>query len=255
MLKKSALLFSIAFIGGSIAFLLGLPMPFMLGGLLGSAGFVLLYENDTREFGRLNPYIRMSAMAMTGTMIGASFRPDILQVFPLYWASLLMMLPFMLIAHFGGYIIMRRAGGYNKVDAYWASLPGGLVEAVLLGEKEGADVRILTAQHFIRILIIVIFIPIGFWVLTGEVVGSAAGESLGRASWHYSDIILIIIVALVGMVMGRFFKIPAGHLMGPMLLSLGLGVSGTLEMTPPPLGIASCAIYHWRGTWFAIFRD
>ena len=234
MSLRILLLFLSGIIGGYAAFLIGAPMPFMLGGLLGSALFIFFYEKDDRKFGKLNPYVRMCFVAATGTMIGASFTPQLLELLPLYWVSGLALLPFMLIAHYGSYMIMRHLGGYPKVDAYFASLPGGLVEAVILGEKEGADVRVLTAQHFIRVISVVIIVPLLFLLLTGEVVGSAAGETFGIGTWAFQDIGMILAVAGIGLFLGRFFKIPAGHLMGPMLLSLVLSVTGVIAVDIPP---------------------
>ncbi len=39
------LIFGAGLIGGCIALFIGVPMPFMLGGLLGAASFVVFYEN------------------------------------------------------------------------------------------------------------------------------------------------------------------------------------------------------------------
>ncbi|MEM0978163.1 MAG: AbrB family transcriptional regulator [Pseudomonadota bacterium] len=250
---KTALLFICGFIGGEVAYYLGVPMPFLLGSLVGAALFIFVYENDTRKFGKLHPYVRMAFVAITGTMIGATFTPDLLEFLPLFWISALAIIPFMFVAHAGGYAIMRYIGKYPATDAYWASLPGGLVEAVLLGEKEGADVRILTVQHFLRILIIVIVVPFGFLIVTGEAVGSAAGETFGAANWHGYDVPVIIVIGIVGAVVARSIGMPAGHLMGPMLLSLAVSISGLFSITNPPwlLGLAQIAIGTALGSQFS----
>ncbi len=223
-------------IGGVVAFILGAPMPFLLGGVVGSLLFVGLYERGSaRHLPKLNRYIRMSAIAAVGAMMGASVSADLLVQLPLFWLSALAILPFVIIAHFGGYWIMRGLGRYSTVDAYFASMPGGLVEAVLLGEKAGADVRILTIQHFIRVLSIVAVVPLLFFIFTGEVVGSAAGENLqsgGRYSG--SDVALIVAIAAVGLLIGRFIRLPASHLLGPLLLAIVLSVGGIVSVSVPP---------------------
>ena len=131
--------------------------------------------------------------------------------------SALMMIPFVLFAHIGNYKIFRHIGGYRPVDAYFSGMPGGLIEAVLLGEKAGADMRILTIQHFVRVLSIVIFVPFMFFILTGEVVGSASGVSMSKAVHGASDISLIFIIAAIGLVVGKAINLPAAHLLGPLM--------------------------------------
>ena len=242
MLQKSALLFLCGFVGGEAAYFIGLPMPFLLGSLVGATSFIFIFETEDRKFGKIPPYVRMVFIAITGTMIGATFDPGLISILPGFWISALAIIPFMFIAHAGSYWIMRHVAKYSTVDAYWASLPGGLIEAILLGEKEGADVRILTAQHFLRVLIIVVTVPFGFLILTGEAVGSAAGETFGASNWHGYDVPLILIVAMVGLLVGRGIKLPAGHLMGPMILSLIVSITGLVSITNPPWMLAMAQI-------------
>ncbi|MEO0344488.1 MAG: AbrB family transcriptional regulator [Pseudomonadota bacterium] len=242
MTLKTALLFLCGAAGGGVAYFLGLPMPFLLGALVASATFVLTYETEERSFGKINPNYRVAFIAMTGVMIGGTFPPELLGVLPKFIISALAIIPFMFVAHAGSYAIMRYIGKYDVKNAYWASLPGGLVEAVLLGEKEGADLRILTAQHFIRIIVIVLTVPFGFFLITGEAVGSAAGESFGAANWHGYDVPLIVLIAAIGYVIGKGLRLPAGHLMGPMLLALIASVTGLIVVTNPPWLLAFCQL-------------
>jgi membrane AbrB-like protein len=166
-------------------------------------------------------------------MIGSSVTPQFYDLAIAFWPSIFAILAFILIAHSGGFLIMRKIGGYSRKDAYFASMPGGLIEAVMLGEKAGADVRILTIQHFIRIIIVVLTVPFLFLAATGEVVGSAAGENFGGNSYSLKDVALIAAISGAGLLMGRKLNLPAGHLMGPLLLCFILQVSGTTDIATP----------------------
>ena len=46
--------FGAGLIGGCVALLVGVPMPFMLGGLLGAASFVIFYENRGTQLPKLS---------------------------------------------------------------------------------------------------------------------------------------------------------------------------------------------------------
>ena len=225
--------FLFGLIGGLLAFFVGLPLPFLLGGLAGTASFVLYYERNGRQLPKLTRWLRMVFMAIIGTMIGSRFSPDLLVLLPYFWVSSAAMILFIFVAHAGNYAIMRHIGGYDKLDAYFAGLPGGIVDSIALAEQAGADVRIVTVQHFIRIILVVATVPLLFLVISGNVVGSMAGETLSASNYSIKDIGLILLVAAIGLFGGRFLRIPVAHLMAPLLLSLALSVSGVLVINVP----------------------
>lgn len=221
------------FAGGIATFVMGVPMPFLIGGVFGSAVFVGWYESGQRRLRKLHPGFRFLAIAATGSMIGCNVTPDVLGVLPQYWISALAIAPFILVAHGGGHLILRRFGGYRPVDAYFASIPGGLIEAVLLGEKAGADVKLLTVHHFIRLICIVIAVPLLFLLFTGEVVGSASGAAEDTRPYSPFDIAEIALIAMVGAWLGRKVSIPAAHLLGPLMLAMALSISGVIAVSVP----------------------
>lgn len=231
------LIFISGFIGGTGAFFIGAPMPYMLGGIFGAACFVLWYERGGRKLPQVTRWVRLVFMSMIGAMIGSRFSPDILALLPQFWISALMLLPFILIAHAGSYAIMRWGGKYDSRDAYFASLPGGIIDSVVLAEKAGADLRIVTAQHFTRIILVVTSVPLLFLFVEGEVVGSLAGESLATSSYQLSDVGLILAIAAVGLGIGHLARLPVAHMVGPLTVAFVLTVSGTVTINVP----------HWMG--------
>lgn len=233
MFLHFALIFLCGLLGGYAAFFLGAPMPFMLGGIFGTASFVLWYERAGQELPKLSRWVRLVSMSVIGTMIGSRFTPEMLSLLPQFWVSGLAILPFILFAHGGSYLIMRRLGGYRPLDAYFAALPGGIVDSAALAEAAGADLRVVTAQHFIRIILVVSTVPLLFLIIQGEAVGSLAGESLADTAYRLSDIALIVAIAVVGLVLGRLTRLPVSHMLGPLLLALALTASGVIELHFP----------------------
>ena len=228
------LIFLAGFVGGTGAFFMGAPMPYMLGGIFGSACFVLWYERGGRTLPQVTRWVRQVFMSIIGAMIGSRFSPEILTFLPQFWISGIVLLPFIMICHAGSYAIMRGIGRYERRDAYFASLPGGIVDSIALAEKAGADVRIVTAQHFTRIILVVTSVPLLFLFVEGEVVGSLAGESLATANYTALDVVLILGIAAVGLAGGLLVRLPVAHMMGPLILALVLTVSGTVTIEVPP---------------------
>lgn len=209
-------------------------MPFMLGAITGTAAMVIYLERRRGpEDLRPPKALREVFVAVIGAMIGASFTPELWAALPWFWASVLALLAFILVAQIVGFAVMRTVGGYSRLDALYASMPGGLIEAALLAEKAGADAKLVSVQHFIRILLVVFTVPLMFWALTGEVVGSAAGQSIGPRDWSALDVVEVLAIAVVGRFLAQQVKLPAGHLMGPLILCAALQITGVLSLSPP----------------------
>ena len=226
-------IFGTGFIGGLAAFAINAPMPFLLGSIFGAASFVLWYERNERELPKLSRWIRLIFMSIIGTMIGSRFSADHLTLIPQFWISALALIPFILLAHGGNFAILRYLGGYRKLDAYYAALPGGIIDSAALAEKAGADVRIVTAQHFLRIIMVVSAVPLLFLVIQGNAVGSLAGETLAAKDYATKDVVLLIVITMIGLGAGRLLRLPVSHMLGPLLLALLLSVSGVVTLNFP----------------------
>jgi len=227
-------IFVFGLIGGIVAFFIGVPMPFMLGGIVGAASFVLWYERDDKKLPKLSRWVRLVFMSIIGAMIGSRFSPELLNVLPQFWISGLALIPFILLAHGGSYAIMRFLGGYNKLDAYYAALPGGIIDAAALAEEAGADLRVVTAQHFIRIILVVSTVPLLFLFIQGSAVGSLGGQTLSTTDYDIVDIALILAIALVGLFLGQLTRLPVSHMIGPLLIALVLSVGDVVKINIPP---------------------
>ena len=87
MHKLHLLLFLSSLIGSAVFHLIGAPMPFLLGGILGSAVFVLTFETPERKLPELTKWIRLVFISLIGTMIGSRFSPELLGIIPQFWAT------------------------------------------------------------------------------------------------------------------------------------------------------------------------
>ena len=212
------LIFGAGLIGGCAALFIGVPMPFMLGGLFGAASFVLYYEKSKPQLPKLSNTFRQVFMALIGAIIGTRFSPEIFQILPNFWVSGLALIPFILIGHSGSYWIMRKISGYGRRDTFFATMPAGIIDAVALAEQMGADIKIVATQHFIRVVIVVTLVPLIFFTIDGNAVGSAAGMSMANSNYTLDDVISLCLIAFVGLGIGRAINLPASHMMGPLFL-------------------------------------
>ncbi|SIS87539.1 hypothetical protein SAMN05421759_10523 [Roseivivax lentus] len=234
LLFLTALVLGLGAAGGWLAAQVMVPMPWMIGALAVSALCVA-----TLQRGLLRDYIfpnrfRNPFIALIGVMIGSQASPallDSLATLPLALAALLL---FILVAHAGNVAIFERLGGYDRATAFYSGTPGGLMESILLGEGAGADIRILTLQQFLRIIFVVTLVPAALSIWAGEPLGSAAGIAPGGdVPPRWTDCVLGAGAAGLGLFLARAVHVPAGHLVGPLVITAALTLMGAIELHLP----------------------
>jgi membrane AbrB-like protein len=94
------------------------------------------------------------------------------------------------------------------------------MESIAMSEQYGGEIKIVTLQQFLRIILVIILVPIIISVWFGGPVGSASGMTVNENSnITVSDLIYILILIAVGLGLGSQLRMPAGHLLGPMLVT------------------------------------
>ena len=240
-------------IGGGLAWLVGFPMPFLVGGLVATS-IVSIRSQGQGLFGQKFPQpLRRFFTATIGVMIGQSFTPNLLDGISAYWLTLTGVACFVLVAQTTGFALFRIVGGYDRRTAFFAAMPGGLIEAITFAEQFGADVQAITVQHFARVILVVVTVPFLFLLWTGVTVGSASGVSLDGGTSALPDLVWTIAIAAVGIVLGRILQLPAGILIGPMVLSAALQASGVIHAEGPTwlLYLAQLVVGVGLGTTFS----
>lgn len=253
VLPNTALMLGIGLLGAGLAWVIGTPMPFLMGALASVGFYAAVRTARGRPDAQFPKPLRRLFVAMIGVMIGASFTADLLANLPAIWPSLLAMVGFIGVALGVGYVIFRHLGRFDKVTAFYSAMPGGLIEAVSLGEEAGGNVRILALQHFARIVVVVVTLPLLYLLWTGQAVGSAGGQSFEAGPWGWLDVIELFGLAFVGIWIGPYLWLPASHLVGPLILSAGLHGTGVLHLSGPfwLLALAQLMVGTGLGTSFA----
>ncbi|MBO9451949.1 AbrB family transcriptional regulator [Tropicibacter sp. R16_0] len=219
--------------GAVLADWIGLPIPYLLGSMAMAATVSLVSYARSGQRLWFPIRLRHTFIAIIGTMIGSTFSSDAFDAAPDLLVTLGAMVLFVAAAQLINYTIFRRLGGLDRVTAMYAAMPGGLIEAVSLGEKAGGDAETLTLQHFVRIVLVIVSVPLLFQLVTGETVGSAAGQTLEKAPAQLTDTALFLILAVVGALVGPWLKLPAGPLIGPMIVTAVFQATTAVEVNGP----------------------
>ena len=230
-----------------------MPLPWLLGATLANAIWVLSLP------GRLNPVwappmFRNIFVAVIGVMIGGLFTVDLIATLPGWWPGVTALVIYCFVAQMGGYLIYRRIGGLDRPTAFFSASPGGFVENIMLGERAGADVPILSMLQFLRIVLVVGLLPFGFLLWTGQVVGSAAGAQFGGGAGGTAvDYLILVAAGAAGLALGLRLRIPAGQVIGPIIASAIVHLTGLVTIQPPAIAgvIAQIVIGSSLGARFA----
>ena len=262
-LVLTCLLVAAGALGGQLATWAHLPMPWMLGSLTVSALIVLFWSPAPLQDYVFPNRLRSLFVALIGVMIGSQVTPELLTQAPGLVVTLSALLLFIALAHTGNYIIFRQLGGYDRATAFYSGTPGGLMESIVMGEAAGADIRILTAQQFLRIICVITLLPFGMSLWLGMPVGSAAGLAPGGNAAPVSpeNLVLIGLAAVVGMFLAGRVHLPAGQLTGPLILAALATATGWLDLHLPFWLIAMAQLVigvtlglRFKGTDLALLR-
>ena len=232
-LSGYALVTAIGASGGALAELARLPMPYLVGSLAFTATYSIAMGTVRNREIKYPETLRKVFMGVIGVMIGATFDQELMRTISSLWQSLLAMLVFIVLVQSLGSWFYRTVGGYDPATARYAAMPGGLVESVALGMEAGGDGGILGVQHFIRVCLIVIVVPLGISIWSGSLVGSAAGQEFSEVDGGVLDVAVILALAAVGMAGGTALRVPLPHFIGGLFLSAALHAAGFLETGSP----------------------
>ena len=219
-------------LGGWLTAQTFLPMPWLLGSLFACAIPSIALPRLLPSDYTFPMKARLIFIAMIGLVIGAQVSPELLSQPQALVISMTAIIMFVPLAFAGNYWIFRHIGGFDHATAYYSAAPGGLIEAITMGEDAGADIRRLVTQQFLRITGVIALVPLGLSLWEGHPVGSAAGMGISASNASINWPLLIIALG-VGITLGRLLRLPAWQLTGALLISAALALLG-YPLTVPP---------------------
>jgi membrane AbrB-like protein len=158
------------------------------------------------------------------------------------------------MTHGVGFLIYTR-GGLPRLESFFGSVPGGLIETVQMGEEAGGDVRLMTVLQFLRLILTIIFVPLIFMALTGGAVGSASGVTMPAAAVPLTmqEVAVLIAAGAAGFWIGRALRLPAAIMTGPILFSAVAHAAGLVHGVPPAwlVGVTQVVVGCGLGVRFA----
>ena len=247
---------SVAALGAAIAIAVGAPLPFLLGALVASAIVALTFSARTELPLMIPQSLREVFIVVIGVMIGSAFTPALFTQMDVLIPGSIAVLVFVVGSQLVNYAIFRHGGGYGRMTAITAGMPGGLIDSIAMAEEKGGDPGIVTAQQFLRIALIVTCLPIAFSIWQGEAVGSAAGMHFATKTGGPTDWLLLAIAGVSGIILAKAIRFPAYAIVGPMAVSAFIHAVGWTDAAIPSwlFALAQLVVGASLGTRFLNLR-
>lgn len=243
--RAAALLYSartllVGTLGGFAAYLLGVPLGWMLGAMAVTTVLAIAGARMT-----VVPQPRRAMIAVIGLMVGSAFTPETLARAGEWWLSLGTVVAFTLTCGAFGFLICRRLGRLDVTTAAMSGMPGGLSEMIVMAPELGADVRSVSMVHATRLVILVSTVPLGL-AASGMLAGIGTGQVNRTVDWTAGlplwDAAVLVAAGYLGMGLAARLRIPTPNLTGPLILSALAHALGLTDAAVPSLVIAAAQV-------------
>lgn len=216
----------VAAIGVFIFWILNLPLPFLFGPMFACLIAALL-QRQLKGLGQFS----VAARTILGVAIGASITPEVVSQLPQMAASVALIPLYIGVIAIIGVPFFYRVCGFDFPTAWYAAMPGGLQDMIIFGEEAGGDVRALSLIHATRVLIIVTIAPIilvfGFGATLDTPIGAPA------STLPVGQMLLLAAAALIGWKGGERIGLFGASILGPMIVTALLSLTGLIHTRPP----------------------
>lgn len=222
--------------GGALFLEIGAPLPWVLGSMAACAiasvaGLPIQASSATRR----------PMAAVIGVVLGSSFGPH-LSAQAGDWIVPLAALPFFLAsAALLCVTYFRKVAQFDPATAYFAGMPGGIAEMVVMGAERGADERAIGLIHGARIFLVVFILPFLIRLDHAPVAIAPSAAVTGEVA-DWSLLLWAVGCVVSGLFVGRLLRLPAWHLVGPLAVSAAVHMSGLADFRIPGWALAAAQV-------------
>lgn len=174
-----------------------------------------------------------------GVTIGALVSLPTLQRLGTDWASIMFVtVGTLVISVLAGQVLAVHRGA-SRVTGAFAMIAGGASGVTALAHELGADDRVVTIVQYLRVVLVLLTMPV-IAALVFHPAGGA-GEGAPRPATALSpDLVFTAVAVVAGLVIARLTRLPAGSLLGPLLVAVILSATGVLGTVAVPSPLVNC---------------
>ena len=192
------------------------------------------------------PRATAGAQSVIGVVIGLLADPSTLSGVARDWLPVLLVGLATLLVSMGAGLLLGLRDGVSPVTGMLALTAGGASGLVAVTREIGGDDRVVAVVQYLRVGVVTATMPVVAAVAFdttasfGLTTGGAAPQHAQAAPW-YVGLAFVAVCCAVGIPLARLARIPAGALLGPMVVALGLSLAGLTFGAVPPVVLVELA--------------
>ena len=248
-------------VGSSLAGLfaqgMGLPAGWLVGPMLVALTLALVWEKHPS----VPRWGRIVSLAVVGGVLASAFRPSVLPLIARHWLPVSLVVCGTLLLSLGAGQLLSSLVRIDRKTATLGALPGAASGMLAMSDPLGADARLVALMQYTRVVVVVVTATFVGRLTTGAAPQPASGQGL-RAVSEGVDLLVqgtvqtyavTVLVAVLGAWAGTRLRLPAGALLGPLILGVALAELGVVQLAWPP-GVPQAA-YLVLGLWVGLLFD
>jgi uncharacterized protein len=246
-------------LAGFIAQSAGLPAGWLVGPMLVALAVALLWEKHPT----VPRWGRVASLAVVGGVLASAFEPSVVPLISRHWLPVALVVCGTLLLSLGAGLLLPVLVGLDRKTAALGTLPGAASGMLAMSDPLGADARLVALMQYTRVVVVVVSATLvgRFGLVPGTEAPPASGQGLSAASVGGDLLVqnilmtyaLTALVAALGAWAGTRFRLPAGALLGPLVLGIFLEELGVMHLAWPQ-GVPQTA-YLVLGLWVGLLFD
>ena len=212
-------------LAGGVLTALGLPLGWLIGSLV-ATGYLAL-----RGAAAVPALARPAGLVVLGLALGQGFTPPVTEAVAAALPAMLAGAGVALLAGVAVAPLFRRLSGSDGRTAFFAMIPGGVVNMAVLADRAGGAVSVVTFAQSIRMALVVLIYPAMMAVFARPGGNSVFDAAL--PAHHWGGLALLLVAGAVVAVAGSRIGLANAAMFAPCLLAMGLSASGALPSSVP----------------------
>jgi uncharacterized protein len=235
----------------------GLPAGWLVGPMLVALVLALAWK----EHPTVPRWGRIASLAVVGGMLAATFRPSVLPLVAGHWLPVTLVVGGTLFLSLGAGLLLSGLVRIDMKTAALGALPGAASGMLAMSDPLGADARLVALMQYTRVVVVVVTATLVGRLVAGAAPQPISGQDLQAAPGGVDLLVqgtmptyaVTVLVAVLGAWVGTRLRLPAGALLGPLILGVALAELGVVHLAWPP-GVPQAA-YLVLGLWVGLLFD